>query len=63
MNAPFKFRYVNEIVGTFVLIIVALLVAGILLAGHAQDWFTPIHRYHVDFPAEGSLGLQKGATV
>ena len=63
MNTPFKFRYVNEIVGTFVILVVALLVAGVLLAAHARDWFTPIHRYPVDFPAEGSLGIQAGATV
>ncbi len=63
MAKPFKFRYVNEIVGTFVLLIVALLVVGIILAGHAQEWFTPIRRYNVDFPIEGSLGIQKGASV
>ena len=63
MAKPFKFRYVNEIVGTFVLLIVALLVAGIIFAGHAQDWFTPVKRYNVDFPVEGSLGIQKGAPV
>ncbi len=63
MAKPFKFRYVNEIVGTFVLAIVALLVVGIVFAGHAKQWFTPVHRFHVDFPAEGSLGIQKGAAV
>jgi phospholipid/cholesterol/gamma-HCH transport system substrate-binding protein len=63
MAKLFKFRYVNEIVGTFVLLIVALLVAGIIFAGHAQEWFTPIRRYNVDFPVEGSLGIQKGAAV
>jgi phospholipid/cholesterol/gamma-HCH transport system substrate-binding protein len=63
MPKPFKFRYVNEIAGAFVLLTVALLVAAILLAGHAQEWFTPVRRIHVDFPLEGSLGIQKGAEV
>ncbi len=63
MAKPFKFRYVNEIVGTFVLAIVALLVIGILLAGRAQEWFVPVRELHLDFPEEGSLGLQKGAAV
>lgn len=63
MAKPFKFRYVNEIVGTFVLLIVALLMAGILLAGHAQEWFVKVRRIHVDFPLEGSLGIQNGAEV
>ena len=63
MNKPFKFRYVNEIVGAFVLVVVAALVVGIILAGRAQDWFEPVHVLRLSFPEEGSLGLQKGAEV
>lgn len=63
MNKPFKFRYVNEIVGAFVLAVVAALVVGVILAGRAQDWFVPVHSLVLDFPEEGSLGLQKGAEV
>ena len=63
MAKPFKFRYVNEIVGAFVLLIVILLMAGILLAGRAQEWFTPVRHYGLLFPVEGSMGIQKGAEV
>ncbi|MCO5044394.1 MAG: MlaD family protein [Kiritimatiellae bacterium] len=63
MKKPFKFRHVNEIVGLFVLAVVAVLIAGIILAGRAQDWFEPVYRVRLDFPPEGSLGLQKGAEV
>ena len=63
MAKPFKFRYVNEIVGVFVLIIVVLLLAGVLLAGRAQEWFTPVRHYRLQFPEEGALGIQKGAEV
>lgn len=63
MSKPFKFRYVNEIVGTFVLLVVIALVAGIILAGRAQDWFEKVHEIRLDLPVEGSLGLQKGAEV
>lgn len=63
MSRSFKFRYVNEIVGGFVLAVVALLVVAIILAGRAQEWFVPVQRFAVDFPVEGSLGLQKGAEV
>lgn len=63
MNKPFKFRYVNEIVGAFVLVVVLALVVGVILAGRAQDWFEPVHEIRLDFPDEGSLGLQKGAEV
>jgi len=63
MAKPFKFRYVNEIVGGFVLLTIALLVAGVLLVGHYQEWFTPTYRVHLIFPAEGSLDLRKGSEV
>lgn len=63
MPQPFKFRYVNEIAGVFVLLAVLLVIAGVLLAGHAQRWFEPVERLTLIFPEEGSLGLQKGAEV
>lgn len=63
MSKPFKFRYVNEIVGGFVLVVLLALITGIVLAGRAQDWFTKDYRVRLDFPDEGSLGLQKGAEV
>ncbi len=63
MNKPFKFRYVNEIVGGFVLVVIAALIVGIILAGKAQEWFVPVYELRLSFPEEGSLGLQKGAEV
>ena len=63
MSKPFKFRYVNEIVGAFVLLVIAALVTGIILAGRAQEWFEQVHTIRIDFPEEGSLGLQRGAEV
>jgi phospholipid/cholesterol/gamma-HCH transport system substrate-binding protein len=63
MAKPYKFRYVNEIVGTFVLIIVLLVAVGIILAGRAQDWFVPRYSLGLEFPPEGSLGLRKGSEV
>ncbi len=49
--------------GTFVLLVLALLLAGIFLAGQAQQWFEPVHRYTLVFPPEGSLGLQENSEV
>lgn len=63
MARQFKFRYVNELVGSFVLLVIVLLVAGIILAGHYQDWFTPRHTVRITFPPEGSLGLRRGSEV
>lgn len=63
MPKPFKFRYVNEITGGFVLLVVVLLLIGVFVAGHAQKWFEPIYEVGVVFPPEGSLDLQRGAEV
>jgi len=63
MTKPFKFRYVNEIVGTFVLVILVFLVIGIVVMGRAQGWFEPEHSLRVKIPAEGSYGIKKGAAV
>ena len=45
------------------LLVVVALVAGIVLAGRAQDWFEKVYEIRLILPAEGSLGLQKGAEV
>ena len=63
MAKKFKFRYVNEIVGGFVLLVVFLLLAGVLVAGHAQHWFEAMYEINLRFPPEGSMDLQKGAEV
>lgn len=63
MAKKFKFRYVNEIVGGFVLLVFLLLLAGVLVAGHAQHWFEAMYTIDLRFPPEGSMDLQKGAEV
>jgi phospholipid/cholesterol/gamma-HCH transport system substrate-binding protein len=63
MAKKFKFRYVNEIVGGFVILVVLLLLAGVLVAGRAQHWFDPMQEIDLKFPPEGSMDLQKGAEV
>lgn len=63
MNQPFKFRNVNQIVGLFVVLALLLLVTGIVLAGKAQRWFQPSLELRVRFPAEGTLGVEKGAKI
>ncbi|HOU20786.1 MAG: MCE family protein [Kiritimatiellae bacterium] len=63
MPKKFKFRYVNEIVGGFVLLVVLLLLAGVLVAGHAQHWFESVYEINLNFPPEGSMDLQKGGEV
>ena len=62
-NKPFKFRYVNEVVGSFVLLIMALLIVSVVLIGNAQEWFVPLHEVYIRFPTRGTSGLKKGADV
>ena len=63
MAKKFKFRYVNEIVGAFVLLVLVLLVCGIWMAGRAQHWFEARYEIDLRFPPEGSMDLQEGAEV
>jgi phospholipid/cholesterol/gamma-HCH transport system substrate-binding protein len=63
MNKPFKFRYVREIVGSFMLLMILLLVGGVILAGRAQGWFEPTLELRVHMPDEGLAGIHKGSPV
>lgn len=60
---PFRFRYVNEIAGVFVLVTIVLVAAGVLLVGRAQQWFEPTKEIRITFPKEGTFGLQQGSNV
>ena len=63
MNKPFKFRYVREIVGSFMLLMILLLVGGVILAGRAQGWFEPTLELRVHMPDEGLAGIHKGSPI
>jgi len=63
MAQKFKFRYVNEIVGGFVILVVILLAVGIFFAANGQKWFQPMTRFRIQFPADGSYGLKEGGQV
>lgn len=63
MAKPFKFRYVNQIAGGLVLVVLAILLASIVVAGKAQGWFEPVYTLKLTFPPEGSFDLQNGADV
>ncbi len=63
MKKPFKFRYVNEIVGAFVLLVLFLVIAGIIITGRAQGWFEPSYEIRAEFPEEGTMGLRRGSEI
>ncbi len=63
MQQRFHFRYVNELVGAFVLLALLLLVAGIFFTARSQGWFTPRYRFEVLLPEKGTAGLSVGNEV
>ena len=63
MTKPFKFRYVNELVGAFVLLTIVLMIGLIVFVGQAQKWFEARHEIYIQFPTKGTDGLKEGAEV
>jgi phospholipid/cholesterol/gamma-HCH transport system substrate-binding protein len=63
MEERFKFRRVNEITGTFVLLILALLVAAVLWMGRSQRWFRSNVTLRITLPESGAAGIRQGSEV
>ena len=63
MAERFKFRRVNEITGTFVLVVVALLVAAVVWTGHTQRWFKSRVSLRIVLPEAGAAGIRQGSEV
>ena len=56
LEQRFKVRRVNEITGTFVLVIIALLVAGVVWTGRSQRWFKSNVTLRITLPEAGAAG-------
>ena len=63
MTSRPKFRRVHQAAGTFVILVVAAVIAAVLVTGHSHRWFTPMGRVNIEFPQEGTQGLKEGADV
>ena len=63
MEERFKFRHVNAITGTFVLVIVMVLIAAIVLTGRSQRWFRDNVTLRIVLPETGAAGIQQGSEV
>ncbi|HZL44480.1 MAG TPA: MlaD family protein [Verrucomicrobiae bacterium] len=63
MAEHFKLRRVNEITGTFVLVIVAVLVAAVVWMGHSQRWFRSRVTLQIVLPEAGAAGIRQGSEV
>jgi phospholipid/cholesterol/gamma-HCH transport system substrate-binding protein len=59
----FKFRRVNEITGTFVLVVVAMLIAAVVWTGHSQRWFKSRVTLQIVLPEAGAAGIRQGSEV
>lgn len=59
----FKFRHVNEITGTFVILVVAALIAAIVWTAHGQGWFRGTVTLRIVLPEAGAAGIRQGSEV
>lgn len=63
MPKPLKVRRVNEIVGLFILLAIAISLVALFLGPRTHGWFTPTRTLDIRLPPEGSLGLRQGSDV
>lgn len=63
LKAPSPFRRVNEITGTFVLVVFALLIAAVVWTGRSQRWFRSRVGLQIVLPEAGAAGIRQGSEV
>lgn len=59
----FKFRRVHEITGTFVLVVLAVLIAAVVWTGRSQRWFKSSVPLRIILPEDGAAGIRQGSEV
>lgn len=59
----FKFRHVNEITGTFVILVVVALIAAVVWTGYRQRWFGGTVTLRIVLPEAGAAGILQGSQV
>lgn len=63
MAERFKFRRVNELTGSFVLLVIASLIAGVIWTGRSQRWFKSNVTFRIVLPEAGAAGIRTGSEV
>ena len=63
LEQRFKFRRVHEITGTFVLVVIAVLIAGVVWTGSSQRWFKSNVSLRIVLPEAGAAGIRQGSEV
>jgi phospholipid/cholesterol/gamma-HCH transport system substrate-binding protein len=54
---------VNELTGTFVLVVVGLLIAVVVWTGRSQSWFKSSVGLRIALPEDGAAGIRQGSEV
>ena len=63
MEERFRFRHVHAITGTFVILVLTVLVAALVFAGRSQRWFIGNVTLRITLPEEGAAGIRQGSEV
>src|SRR5216110_3297041 len=63
MEERFRFRHVHAITGTFVLVVLAVVIAALVFAGRSQRWFIGNVTLRIVLPEEGAAGIRQGSEV
>lgn len=63
MKKRFQFRHVNEITGTFVILVVVVLLAALVWTGRSQRWFKSNVTVRIVLPEAGAAGIRQGSEV
>jgi len=63
MKQRFQFRHVNELTGTFVILVVLVLIAALVWAAYSQRWFRGTVTLRIVLPEAGAAGIRQGSEV
>jgi phospholipid/cholesterol/gamma-HCH transport system substrate-binding protein len=63
MKQRFQFRHVNEITGTFVILVVVALVAAVVWTARSQGWLRGTVTLRIVLPEAGAAGIRQGSEV
>jgi phospholipid/cholesterol/gamma-HCH transport system substrate-binding protein len=63
LEQRFRFKRVNEITGTFVLIVIGVLIAAVVWTGRSQRWFKSNVPLRIVLPEAGAAGIRQGSEV
>jgi phospholipid/cholesterol/gamma-HCH transport system substrate-binding protein len=63
MPERFKFRHVHAITGTFVLVVLGILIAALVFTGRSQRWLIGNVTLRIVLPEAGAAGIRQGSEV